>query len=335
MFLAHSEALPRHRKRLLDLENVAGVGVGYKEVSGRKTDQPALVVLVKQKRPKSELIQTQMVPAHLDGIQTDVIEVGEIRLLGIRTEKQRPAFPGISIGHYKITAGTFGAVVFDRETGEPMILSNNHVLANETNGRDGRSKVGDPILQPGVADGGRLGDDTIARLERFVPVLGPENQDGYCPLRKMAQRFFAALGKPLVESREIKPLAAQENIVDAAVALPLQDGLVNANILGIGLVIGVTEATPGMRVQKSGRTSGVTHGEVRVIKATVKVGMSGGSEYIFSDQVVLDAMSEPGDSGSLVVDEQRRAVGLLFAGSESSTICNRIQNVLDTLSVRI
>ncbi|MCL4517266.1 MAG: S1 family peptidase, partial [Firmicutes bacterium] len=247
-------------------------------------------------------------------------------------------FPGISIGHYRITAGTFGAVVFDRETGEPLILSNNHVLANETNGRDGRSRVGDPVLQPGVADGGKLGDDTIARLERFVPVMGPGDDDGRF-LCNMGRSLFDALRKPFAGGRaalrKVEPPAIQENIVDAAVALPIKDGLVNANILGIGLASGTAEAVPGMQVQKSGRTSGVTRGEVKVVQATVKVVMSGGGEYVFSDQIVTEAMSEPGDSGSLVLDDQCRAVGLLFAGSDVSTICNRIQNVLEALSVRI
>jgi hypothetical protein len=36
-----------------------------------------------------------------------------------------------------------------------------------------------------------------------------------------------------------------------------------------------------------------------------------------------------------VLDEGARVVGLLFAGSQSTTIINRIQNVLDALDVSI
>src|SRR3989449_10313618 len=79
-----------------------------------------------------------------------------------RTRRIRPAPGGVSIGHIQITAGTLG--VLARPNGRPVILSNNHVLANQNAGR-----VGDPILQPGPADGGRL-QATIARLLDFVPI---------------------------------------------------------------------------------------------------------------------------------------------------------------------
>jgi hypothetical protein len=36
---------------------------------------------------------------------------------------------GVSIGHYKGTAGTAGCLVKDKKTGEILILSNAHVLA--------------------------------------------------------------------------------------------------------------------------------------------------------------------------------------------------------------
>ncbi len=72
---------------------------------------------------------------------------------------------GISVGHKDISAGTLGGYVRDNVTGELMILSNNHVLANVDAG-----KVGDAILQPGNADGGTLPADKIGTLARFVPL---------------------------------------------------------------------------------------------------------------------------------------------------------------------
>ena len=53
----------------------------------------------------------------------------------------------------------------------------------------------------------------------------------------------------------------------------------------------------------------------------------------FTDQLMAGAMSQGGDSGSAVLDESNHLVGLLFAGSDTSTILNRIQNVFSTLSV--
>ena len=53
----------------------------------------------------------------------------------------------------------------------------------------------------------------------------------------------------------------------------------------------------------------------------------------FEDQVVAGPMSQGGDSGSLVVDVQGRTVGLLFAGSETTTVFNRASRVADALGV--
>jgi hypothetical protein len=44
-------------------------------------------------------------------------------------------------------------------------------------------------------------------------------------------------------------------------------------------------------------------------------------------------MSQGGDSGSAILDTQNRLIGLLFAGSENSTIINRIEHVFSALGV--
>src|SRR3989449_7150169 len=100
-----------------------------------------------------------------------------------RTRRIRPAPGGVSIGHIQITAGTLG--ILARRNGRPVILSNNHVLANQNAGR-----VGDPILQPGPADGGRL-QDTIARLVDFVPIQFKEREPG--PIARFLARLFGPL----------------------------------------------------------------------------------------------------------------------------------------------
>ena len=46
-------------------------------------------------------------------------------------------------------------------------------------------------------------------------------------------------------------------------------------------------------------------------------------------------MSQGGDSGSAVLDQNNHLVGLLFAGSDSSTIINRIENVFSVLGVSL
>jgi hypothetical protein len=89
----------------------------------------------------------------------------------------------------------------------------------------------------------------------------------------------------------------------------------------------------GLRVRKSGRTTGVTEGEIQVVDATVNVVYSDDVTATFTDQILTGKMGAGGDSGSVAVDEEMNAVGLLFAGSDRSTIYNRITNVLRMLGV--
>lgn len=301
------DELVRQRDRLFRRANVVGCGVGLKEKEGKITGEQAIVVFVQQKLPLRQLRRRDRIPERFGTCRTDVVEVGELRALSggpQRTQRIRPARPGSSISHFKVTAGTFGAVVYDRDSGEPLILSNNHVLANTSTVATPRAQVGDPVFQPGTYDGGTA-RDVIARLLRFVPLVTDEHT----------------------------PRGKCVNLVDAAVARPLAPCLVDPDILRIGPVTGTAEAYPGMRIKKSGRTTGLNTGTVRAVAATLDISMGDAGIARFEDQIVTTPMAEPGDSGSAVLDSSNRIVGLLFAGSASVTICNRAIHVADALRI--
>jgi hypothetical protein len=241
----------------------------------------------------------------------------------------------MSIGHYKITAGTFGALVYDLKTGNPLILSNNHILANVSNGKDGRAKIGDPILQPGPYDGGVVARDTIATLERFIP-MHVQSAPATCPVASGVEYYINTMlraHRPEYSVRLYRKPDVNNN-VDCAVAKPAKPELVSGEIIKIGKIKGVTEATPELRLHKYGRTSGYTKGTLKYVDVTSSVDVGEGRRAVFEDQFMATAMSKGGDSGSLVLDEHGRAIGLLFAGSDKYTLCNRIQNVLRLLDVR-
>jgi len=103
-------ALKKNRAKLLGLQNVVGVGVGYKQVGEEGSGEPAFIVEVEKKLPAADLARSHLVPKKIDGLNTDVVEIGVVRMLGVRTSRERPCQPGMSIGHYQSTAGTFGAV---------------------------------------------------------------------------------------------------------------------------------------------------------------------------------------------------------------------------------
>ena len=308
--------------------NVVGLAVGNKWVRGAATEEACLLVFVEQKRPARDLRARDIVPKSIGGVRTDVVETGRFRALqiaqsmdGNRTRRVRPAMGGVSLGHFRITAGTFGTLA--QRNGQTVILSNNHVLANAN-----EAKVGDPILQPGPADGGRL-QDTIARLADFVPIEFTERSVGSGG--RLLERLLSPVLRIFGFGVRRLPSGAT-NRVDAAIAVPLEPSFVEPGDLGIGRVTGTIEARIGMRVRKSGRTTGVTEGRVTGVDAVVEVDY-GGKSAIFRGQIVSDVLSRGGDSGSLVVDDQGRAVGLLFAGGLTTTLINPIGAVSELLDL--
>ncbi|MCM0757183.1 MULTISPECIES: S1 family peptidase [Sporomusa] len=315
-------------------DNLVGVGQGHKFIRGENTGKEALTILVRKKYPKSDLQRNAILPKIMAGVATDIIEVGEIRLLNQRTGFCRPAQPGISLGHYKISAGTFGAVVKDKITGEPLILSNNHVLANITNGIDKRASIGDPIIQPGTYDGGKVADSIIAHLRHFVPIYREKS----CPQCRIARTFEVLLNHCLRIVRpnyQVQLMRNSEklNLVDCAVAAPLNAEDISAEILEFGLIAGIKQPTLGLAIKKSGRTTGITHSQIIATDVTLKVGMNNYEYGVFTDQILAGPMSMPGDSGALILTDDNYAVGLLFAGSEQATMLNKIEHVLEALNV--
>ncbi len=310
-----------YKSEILSLPNVVGVGVGYKVSGSRESDEISVVVMVQQKLPPVSLPDVDFIPPEVGGVRTDVVEVGILRPLQTRTERVRPVPGGMSIGHHRITAGTFGCVVRDRQSGARMILSNNHVLADRNSG-----SPGDPILQPGPADGGTQEHDTIALLERFERINFNE-EPAACSLAQAYANVGNTLARWLgsqhrVEAIQFRPQAV--NLIDAAIARPILDSEVLDEILEVGEVAGVKEAALGMAVVKSGRTTAFTTGVINILDATLTVGYGGDRNAVFEHQFVSTAMSEGGDSGSLLLESgSKMAVGLLFAGSSQATLLTR------------
>jgi len=137
--------------------NIVGVGYGTKLAGGVIQEEQAVRVYVRAKLSRSSLSTNEEVPLTVNGISTDVIQVGDIVAL------QRPTECGVSCGHSLITAGTLGCLV-KQSNGDRFILSNNHVLANSNDAQNG-----DNILHPGPMDGGNP-TQPIAQLTDFEPL---------------------------------------------------------------------------------------------------------------------------------------------------------------------
>ena len=127
-----------------------------------------VAVLVEELTPEIE----SMFREGIRGQPVKFIEVGHVvALQDNRLSEVRPLVGGISVGHYQITAGTLGAVVYDANNNVPFILSNCHVLANSDTPEDEYAIRGDPIHQPGLHDD--TGAKLAGKLRYWVPL-----QDG-------------------------------------------------------------------------------------------------------------------------------------------------------------
>ena len=326
--------LAKNKEALLAKGNVVAVGIGYKEVKGKKTDKLAIIVSVAKKMDVSLLSADDLVPQDVEGAETDVKRTGEFKAIFQNPQKKyRPIFGGISVAHKNVTAGTIGHVVY--KNGEAYILSNNHVIANSND-----AKIGDEILQPGPYDGGKIGD-RVATLSQFVPIrFNIDETGGDGTGCNIAGKFVKSVNWVLgVMGRKTKIAVNQSqatsNLVDCALAKIDSNIAYQLSLNGLRLDIASGFANPrlGDIVRKTGRTTGMTEGIVEQINVTVNVDFGSGRIAQFTDQFMAGDMSDGGDSGSLAINEDARAIGLLFAGSATTTIFNRYSNVASALGL--
>lgn len=325
-------------KRLLSIKNVVGYSTTPKKkiTKGIETDIDCIRIYVKRKVPKIELRAEDIIPESIEGMPTDVVEIGELRALAY-TQRMRPCPPGFSIGEKSITAGTFGCVVKDNQSGENWILSNNHVLAAEN-----KAPIGSEILQPGTYDGGTVANDTIAKLARFVAVnIGGASG---CTLSRAVVGILNGLSIAFGRKTRFRAVVEQlSNDVDCAAARPIDQADILLEVKDIGKPSGTAEAQVGAECHKTGRTTMHTHLKVTDVNFTGNVQYSSGVA-LFVDQIVAQGIggagSSGGDSGSAVFlasGDGTTLTGLLFAGSDTQniTIINKIQNVFRELGVSL
>jgi hypothetical protein len=236
---------------------------------------------------------------------------------------------GISIGSSRTTAGTLSGIFIDAYDGSRVLVSNWHVFE----GAPGIT----PIIQPGVADGGSQPSDVVGRLKRYVALRGAGQ-----PLWKriICTLFGWLLGDWCLASNEA-------NLVDAACA-SFEPYNPREAVCGVylddGSILCPINTHPGddvvgCNVWKSGRGTGVTVGRILSDRATLKV-WYGDMYAIFTDQIIVEGASGPGDSGSPVFmmkgdrpSSDDALIGLLFAGSGGLYVVCKWKHVRSMLGV--
>lgn len=280
-----------HENDILKKKNVKGVGIGPKN----KTGNTSVVVLVDKKEDLSILSEKDAIPSKIDGVDTDVIEVGDIVPVAEHTNKERPVYGGLSAIWYKGTACTLGAIVF--KNGKKYALQNTHCANPHWDG----AEIGDKILQPSPNDGGsRRGKaDVIGTSAEYKELyFGNKYND-----------FDSALVELDVDAKEL-----------------YQEGFG-------GIRQDPSEVSIGDEVWKSGRTTGVQRSKVIATDMTVNVNYGQEKPGRFRNQIIAENedgyFTSGGDSSSLVVNEHRQPVGQIFAGSNTIAIFSPIQPIMD------
>ena len=300
------EVQRRHTQALLEIPGVVGTAV-----ADLPNGRAGLLIL-------TERAGLGGIPFELEGVPVTEQVTGRIMALSDPTKRRRPAPMGYSVGHFAITAGTIGARVRDAQ-GRVYILSNNHVLANSNN-----ASIGDRELQPGPFDGGTTADQ-IATLSDFQTIL------------------FNGLSNTIDAAIALSSVDVLDNAVPSDDGYGMPSSRIYGDANGDGM-IDDRNALLGLGVQKYGRTTKLTHGQITGVNATVTVcyeadGFVCTKSARFVDQLIISpaGFSKGGDSGSLIVtdDGNVNPVGLLFAGSSTVTIGNRIDLVLNRFGVTI
>jgi hypothetical protein len=274
-----------------------------------------LVVYVENKKVCDKI------PNVLDGIKVRCVETGRIQALSTaaaeastsqnvsyatynRLAENRPMFGGISVGT-AASPGLGGTIAL--VTGSGQILSCAHVLARNSNGQ----LIGQTaVWQPGGSDGGGT-TDAVGTLTRHTQIVFNTN------------------------------LAA--NYADAAYATVsngtgfVANTVLNAGNNGFDTIRGTGTVAVGDTVYKSGRSTGVTSGQVVATGATVVVYYSQTQWAAFRDQILINnrpMFSAAGDSGSAIY-KNGQFVGLLTAGSDNVTIASKASYVTSSLGIQI
>jgi hypothetical protein len=265
-------------------------GTGVVALSLRYTDgeilpeQPCLTFFVDDKEAAKHKI-----PREIDGVLTDIVEAGipalQAGVSPMSGFRIRPAEPGCSISHLRVTSGTLGCLVED-DQGVLYVLSCAHVLSDKS------STSNDSIVQPGSKHGGVDPPDCIAKLTRSVPLKSGAS---------VADAAIAEVIDPACVTSSIRHIGAKPRGTRSLKAVGIQVQKSGAQ----------TDLTQGVVTALRGRVGPLS--------------INGVNNVFFKNTIVTDGMSQGGDSGAILLDYPQNAVGMLFGGMESTTPAGEIK----------
>ncbi len=313
------------------LHNVTGYSgkLRNRVKDGKTVEEEVFRVYVSRKPALMELAVSQRVPPEVEGIPTDIWDIGAMvipPLMGLNplayTQRERPLVAGIGLGNESITVGTFGW--YFEKKGEFGLGSNAHVLSEDPLQSGSMEK---DILQPGTYDHGTAPEDIVAKYRFHQQLYGAEST---CPVSRGLAFTVNSLSMLALRRTRFRSYTEGINKIDFGMTKePLVDyeleiygakewsGFTSLGFAGSDKasffckaqnILDMTGWKPvdaeievveeGDTQHKVGRTSEYTQGKVLddCAQGTVDYG---GYRYIeLSDLIMTDAMLLGGDSGS-------------------------------------
>lgn len=340
--------------------NVIGFGLGVKWRDSEPTGEAAVVVLVRQKVPHEDLLESDLIPSELENLPTDVHAVGDLvalRTAAPRTPLGTTELESALLEGYRdgLAAAPTAPPVAPAEAG-PLALTrrmrpcpagfsigNVAVTAGTLAGVVYDFLPGASTNPPtaGVGIPARfyvLSNNHVLAASNAAPIGSAILQPGAFDGGADPQDRIGTLSRMVsIQFDPPVPRNFHRNLVDAAIAeCSFQNATREIYFTGAPQAwVRKGGLRAGDVVRKTGRTTNTTLGRVIVTNATVDINYGAGRVARFLNQIVTTGMAAGGDSGSLVTDLGNNAVGLLFAGSSTVTVLNHYEDVRNLLRVEI
>lgn len=289
-----SPRLPRAAVRaaaaeLRQFQGVQGVFVGHRRAGSGWTDEPVLSVHVQR---KAEVPASERIPSRIRGLRTDVIEVGTPRLHATFDTSDGVRAPG----QFSDRTSTLSAVSVPDDEETWALVSGHGTLPI----------VDRAILRTLPSDGSVDAPLTVVDRAgwRFEGDLVAGAMDGTVDFG--VARFEGLSGPPVLPGNLL---------VRAPIPVQAAAATFGQTVYHYGIERGDT--LTGQIAQKSAEAS--DDGAITFV-------IPGLGEAAFRDLLVIrhDAahgpFSVPGESGSLVISAERRAIGTVIGGSEDGSL---------------
>jgi hypothetical protein len=292
-----SEAMRYYYGKIsITIDGLTGMSVAFKKSDGRYKDHYALVIQVKQKSKTAAISIPEFLPYHGFPIPTDIEEA----------EKTVSSVLGDSVSRKNFLSDGSAGFITTRLDGDELILvTNYHVACPDL--------IKGPPRRLSFTE-----DDMLVEASVVMPA-----------------RSQNIIGK-VIEGR-------LDAFNDVALVQLNESVLINNDIKDIGEISGtrtLQSIEDGFQPQSvqlrmfGAKTNAVTKGFIESCNASQTiVYLNGAFEHELHGLIQVEKMSQPGDSGSAVLDMSNQLVGILVAADNKFSYVLPIENVVQNFNL--